>query len=116
MQTTDTSNLFQSDAAYDKEEARARKRVRAARVGSPIELPSKVLRMVVRGQEAWTAESGWVARRVDLHVGSEGARGTRRGIERRENRAGRTANAPDSVGRQARPGACIVGTAGHVHA
>jgi hypothetical protein len=70
MQTTDSRNLFQSSASLSKQDARQRKLVRAAKVGDPIELGSKVVRMVVRGQEAYTAESGWVARRVDLRVNS----------------------------------------------
>lgn len=70
MQTTDSSNLFQTTAALNKESARSRKLVRAAKVGDPILLPgqSKVLRMRVRGDDCWTAESGWVARRTDLKV------------------------------------------------
>lgn len=71
MQTTDSSNLFQTTTSLLKESARARKLVRAAKVGDPILLPgqSKVLRMRVRGQDCWTAESGWVARRTDLKTG-----------------------------------------------
>jgi hypothetical protein len=68
MQTTDSHNLFQSSASLSKQDARQRKLVRAAKVGDPILLGSKVVRMVVRGQEAYTAESGWVVRRVDLRV------------------------------------------------
>lgn len=37
-------------------------------VGEPIQLKGKVIRMVVRDQEAWTVGSDAVARRVDLKV------------------------------------------------
>lgn len=68
MQTDDASNLFQTDAALAKSDARRIKAQRAAKIGDPISLPSKVLALQVRGQDAWVAESGWVARRVNLMV------------------------------------------------
>lgn len=39
-------------------------------VGEPIELKGKVIQMIIRGDDAWTAESGAVARRIDLTVRS----------------------------------------------
>jgi hypothetical protein len=68
MQTDDASNLFQTDAALAKSDARRSKAQRASKIGDPISLPSKILALQVRGQDAWVAESGWVARRVDLTV------------------------------------------------
>lgn len=68
MQTDDASNLFQTDAALAKSDARRIKAQRASKIGDPISLPSKVLALQVRGQDAWVAESGWVARRVNLTV------------------------------------------------
>ncbi|KAI5450464.1 hypothetical protein NCC49_003086 [Naganishia albida] len=69
MQTDDASNLFQTDAALAKSDARKSKAQRASKIGNPISLSSKILALEVRGQEAWVAESGWVARRVDLSTG-----------------------------------------------
>ncbi|KAJ9116746.1 hypothetical protein QFC20_000681 [Naganishia adeliensis] len=69
MQTDDASNLFQTDAALAKSDARRSKAQRASKIGDPISLPSKILALEVRGQDAWVAESGWVARRVDLITG-----------------------------------------------
>jgi hypothetical protein len=68
MQTDDASNLFQTDAALEKSDARRLKAQRASKIGDPIQLPSKVLALEVRNQDAWVAESGWVARQVDLLV------------------------------------------------
>ncbi|KAJ9108121.1 hypothetical protein QFC19_002588 [Naganishia cerealis] len=69
MQTDDASNLFQTDAALEKSDARRLKAQRASKIGDPIQLPSKVLALEVRNQDAWVAESGWVARQVDLATG-----------------------------------------------
>ncbi|GHJ84326.1 hypothetical protein NliqN6_0728 [Naganishia liquefaciens] len=69
MQTDDASNLFQTDAALAKSDARRVKAERASKIGDPISLPSKVLALQVRAQDAWIAESGWVARRVNLTTG-----------------------------------------------
>lgn len=68
MQTADAQNLFQTDAAIEQDERRQIKSVRAAKLGDPIVLSSKIIKLEVRGQDAWTAESGWVARRTDLRV------------------------------------------------
>lgn len=75
MQTDDASNLFQTDAALAKSDARRSKAQRASKIGDPISLPSKILALEVRGQDAWVAESGWVARRVDLIVSRRGEGG-----------------------------------------
>jgi len=68
MQTTDTDLLFQSNQQLADSSNRERKIAAAEKIGSPIKLSSKALDVVVRGQEAWTAESGWQARRLDLNV------------------------------------------------
>ncbi|CAE7133482.1 unnamed protein product [Rhizoctonia solani] len=69
MQTTDTSNFFRSEADIAAEEARTRKAERTKHIGSPVELKGKVIRLVVRDGEAWTAESGSVVRRTNLVTG-----------------------------------------------
>lgn len=74
MQTSDAQNFFQTDAAIEQDERRRIKSVRAAKLGDPIVLSSKILKLEVRGQDAWTAESGWVARRTDLKVGRHARR------------------------------------------
>jgi hypothetical protein len=68
MQTTDTDLLFQSTQQLADSSNRERKIIAAEKVGNPIKVTSKVLDLVVHGQDAWTAESGWQARRLDLHV------------------------------------------------
>ena len=74
MQAASTDHLFQTDAELAKAAARAAKAQRIAALGRPIALSSKPLDLAVRcdgteGQaEAWTAESGGVARRVSLEV------------------------------------------------
>lgn len=68
MQTTDTGLLFQSSQQLLDASNREKKIVAAEKIGNPIKLSSKVLDVVVQDQEAWTAESGWQARRVDLNV------------------------------------------------
>lgn len=70
MNTADTSKLFQSDAQLAHQEARARKAVLTKTLGDPIQLASKAIRLVVRDQDAWVAESGWVVKRIDLNVGT----------------------------------------------
>jgi len=49
-------------------QAKQEKAERTKELGSPVELPGKVLDFVIRGAEAWTAESGHVVRRTDLEV------------------------------------------------
>ncbi|KAG8734249.1 hypothetical protein FRC11_007504 [Ceratobasidium sp. 423] len=69
MQTTDTSNFFRSEADIAAEEARVRKAERTKHIGNPLELKGKVIRLVTRDGEAWTAESGSVVRRINLVTG-----------------------------------------------
>ncbi|KAG9079516.1 hypothetical protein FS749_008455 [Ceratobasidium sp. UAMH 11750] len=66
MQTTDPSNFFRSEADLIAEDARAQKAEQTKHLGHPIELKGKVIRLVVRNGDAWTAESGAVIRRTDL--------------------------------------------------
>lgn len=68
MNTSDESNLFQTDAQLAQKEAQARKAVLTKTIGSPIQLASRAIKLRIRGQDAWVAESGWVVRRVCLHV------------------------------------------------
>ncbi|RSH82685.1 uncharacterized protein EHS24_007679 [Apiotrichum porosum] len=75
MQTTDTGLLFQSSQQLADASTRERKIVAAEKVGNPIKVTSKVLDLVVRGQDAWTAESGWQARRLDLNILYKGHKG-----------------------------------------
>jgi len=70
MNTSDESKLFQTDAQLAHKEARARKAVLTKTIGRPIQLPSRAIKLKVRGQDAWVAESGWVVRRICLHVGT----------------------------------------------
>lgn len=69
MQSSDANHFFQTDAALQKEDRRYHKSLRSSTLGDPITLPSKIVRLDVRGSDAYTAESGWVARRVDLESG-----------------------------------------------
>ncbi|CAE6385046.1 unnamed protein product [Rhizoctonia solani] len=69
MQSTDSSNFFRSEADIAAEEARAKKAERTKHIGNPVELKGKVIRLTVRGGEAWTAESGSILRRVNLVTG-----------------------------------------------
>jgi hypothetical protein len=48
--------------------ARKRKAEQTKDAGDPIEVKGKIIRMILRDDEVWTAESGGVARRVDLKV------------------------------------------------
>ncbi|KAG8865397.1 hypothetical protein FRB96_000287 [Tulasnella sp. 330] len=66
MQTTNTENLFRTESAIKDEEARKRKADRMKDIGEPIAVDSKIIKAVIQGDEAWTAESGHIARRVDL--------------------------------------------------
>lgn len=68
MQTVSDDQLFQTDAQLELSDRHARKAEVVKDVGNPIQLSSKALDLVVRGNDAWTAESGWQARRVDLLV------------------------------------------------
>lgn len=68
MQTSDPGHLFQTTAQLKQAASRERKLKAAEKIGSPITLSSKVLGLEIRGNDAFTAESGWQARRVDLKV------------------------------------------------
>lgn len=48
--------------------ARARKAARNKDIGEPIPVASKIIKAVIRGNAAWTAESAHIARKVDLEV------------------------------------------------
>ncbi|GAA5890168.1 hypothetical protein JCM5296_002837 [Sporobolomyces johnsonii] len=76
--TTDTDNLFQSDAQHQKAAIRAARAEALESVGNPIKLSTKPLRVIVRHSQgkgkgaepdAWVAESGFVVRRVGLDSG-----------------------------------------------
>jgi hypothetical protein len=69
MQTSNPDYLFQSSAQLQDTDNRKRKRAAAAGVGSPLDV-GKVIDLVIVGGEAYVAESGWQARRVDLNVRS----------------------------------------------
>ncbi|KAL7418738.1 hypothetical protein Q5752_006421 [Cryptotrichosporon argae] len=69
MQTTDTGLLFQSTQQLADAASHQRKVVAARDVGRPIACSSKVLDMTVVGDDAFTAESGWQARRINLATG-----------------------------------------------
>ncbi|KAF8590437.1 WD40 repeat-like protein [Ramaria rubella] len=66
MQTTDASNFFRTETELAKDQARQEKAQRTKSLGSPLELPGKILGLKVRGPDAWTAESGHVVRRLSL--------------------------------------------------
>lgn len=68
MQTNDPDYLFQTSSELSSSELRARKAKAAENVGQPIQVSSKVLDLIVDGPYAWTAESGWQARRINLEV------------------------------------------------
>lgn len=68
MQTTDTDLLFQTNQQLDATAQRQRKALAAEKIGSPITVSSKVLDITVQWPNAWTAESGWLARHVNLEV------------------------------------------------
>ncbi|KIR43751.1 cytoplasmic protein [Cryptococcus deuterogattii 99/473] len=69
MQTSDPGHLFQTTAQLRQAASRERKLKAAEKIGSPITLSSKVLGLEIRGNDAFTAESGWQARRIDLKTG-----------------------------------------------
>lgn len=68
MQTTDADLLFQTNQQLDATAQRQRKSLAAEKVGSPIKVSSKVLDITIQWPDAWTAESGWLARHIDLEV------------------------------------------------
>jgi hypothetical protein len=70
MQTADTGLLFQTNQQLDAAAQRKLKIVASEDVGSPITVTSKILDVQVIWPNAWTAESGWLARHLDLEVGT----------------------------------------------
>ena len=73
MQTADTGLLFQTNQQLDAAAQRKLKIVASEDVGSPITVTSKILDVQVIWPNAWTAESGWLARHLDLEVSSSSA-------------------------------------------
>ncbi|WVW81894.1 hypothetical protein I302_103893 [Kwoniella bestiolae CBS 10118] len=69
MQSSDPGHLFQTTSQLAQSANRQRKFKASEKVGEPINVSSKVLDLVVRGQEGWTGESGFLARRLDLRTG-----------------------------------------------
>ncbi|KAG8912853.1 hypothetical protein FRC01_004860 [Tulasnella sp. 417] len=69
MQTTDADNFFRAEADLKGAQARELKAERTKDIGEPIDLGSKIISLVVRGQNVWTAESSKVVRRIDLNLG-----------------------------------------------
>ncbi|GAA5986271.1 hypothetical protein JCM5350_007607 [Sporobolomyces pararoseus] len=72
--TTDQNKLFRSDAQHRQEAIRVARAEALQNVGAPIQIPSKPLRVVVKGSagkepDAFIAESGWVLRRIGLQSG-----------------------------------------------
>lgn len=70
MQTSDPNYLFQTTSELSNAEKRERKIKAAEKIGHPIKVSSKVLDLLVHDQHAWTAESGWQARKINLAVSS----------------------------------------------
>lgn len=68
MQTTDSDLLFQTNQQIDATANRQRKALASEDVGSPIRVSSKILDVQVIWPDAWTAESGWLARHLNLEV------------------------------------------------
>ena len=70
MQTTNSNLVFKTDAQIVADSNSDRKREAAKLVGQPIQLSGKIINFAIVGQDAFVAESGWLARRVSLEVGS----------------------------------------------
>ncbi|ODN76115.1 hypothetical protein L202_06047 [Cryptococcus amylolentus CBS 6039] len=69
MQSSDPGHLFQTSAQLAQAATRERKLKAAEKVGNPITLSSKIIDLQILESHAFTAESGWQARRVDLCTG-----------------------------------------------
>ncbi|ORY34227.1 cytoplasm protein [Naematelia encephala] len=69
MQTRDEGLLFQTDQQLAAAKQRAFKLAAATDVGSPIAVNGKVLDLLIAGDDAFVAESGWQARCMDLRTG-----------------------------------------------
>ncbi len=70
MQTSDPNLLFQTDSDLAKAANYDVKRIAAREHGQPIET-GKVIDLILEGDDAITAESGWQARRICLRVCNE---------------------------------------------
>ena len=68
MQTADTGLLFQTNQQLDAAAQRKLKIAASQDIGNPITVSSKILDVQVIWPNAWTAESGWLARHLDLEV------------------------------------------------
>ena len=68
MQTTDPTNLWQSESALATAEARKAKAAKNKDIGSPIQLSGKPLAIIVKGNELWEADSTSVIKKIDLLV------------------------------------------------
>ncbi|KAH8923671.1 WD40 repeat-like protein [Atractiella rhizophila] len=77
MQTNDVSNLFQSEDQLLKARQRSQKSQYFADAGHPIKLKSKAIRIKLRGEHVWVAESGFAVKKLDLMSGK--TRGILRG-------------------------------------
>ncbi|CAK9785580.1 putative cytoplasm protein [Cutaneotrichosporon oleaginosum] len=69
MQTTDPSLLFQTSQQIADASNLERKIEAAQNIGDPLKLGSKILGLIISEDDAWTAESGWQARCVNLTSG-----------------------------------------------
>ncbi|BEI81798.1 hypothetical protein CcaverHIS002_0209580 [Cutaneotrichosporon cavernicola] len=69
MQTTNPGLLFQTSQQLTDASDREHKLEATQNIGSPIKLSSKILDLIISDDDAWTAESGWQARCVDLSSG-----------------------------------------------
>ena len=67
MQTTDEDLLFQTSAQIAQGIDKDAKRKAASSIGHPIQV-GKVIEVTFAGRDAFIAESGWQARRLDLRV------------------------------------------------
>jgi hypothetical protein len=67
MQSSDPGHLFQSTQQLLEDARRSNKRKAAERVGDPLTV-GKVINFVIHGSTLYSAESGWLARQVDITV------------------------------------------------
>lgn len=67
MQSSEPGHLFQSNQQLQDDAKRSRKRKAAERLGDPMTV-GKVIDFVVHGPTLYSAESGWLARQVDIAV------------------------------------------------
>ncbi|TDL27266.1 WD40 repeat-like protein [Rickenella mellea] len=69
MQTSDPNNFFRTESDLALEDARKLKSERTKNLGSPIDVPGKPLELIISDDHVWCAESGFVARKLDLESG-----------------------------------------------